>query len=507
MNKIFLRFRRKLMIEAFCKAFFMGMLIGASAELIFLIVMHLISYNPGWIWIGCLFAIPFLLSFSTFFGIVYYPTQKRIARRIDESGLEERAGTMLEFRDKNSTIIEMQRTDAVQRIQETKLKQIHFRIAPKIVISCLIVTALSVGSMFVPYNIMNILRAEASSIDKAKAEMLLSLLEALRKETAEADISDGYKGQLYDVFDELEDGLNNAESDFGKAAQMSEAEARIKDILRPETSKEKIGAALKQFDSTAELGLAMVNMDTEALSAAFDKMKSEMFSMKSKEQEVHLKKVSSDIEKSLSMSEVPESDSLYSALNAFANHLSSSAEAALRNENVTGELEEAVANAKKEISSSLDKQKEYVDLLEKLVELLENAKRELMNADYQVWESDYGTEKNPEGETSNPEQDPSETDGSGDNNDPNSENSDAEPGENEDGDSQPSEDDPDQSGGSTEGTIASMREEIFDPTLGNVEYGQVFAAYYAEYIASVSEGKIPENMQGMLEKYFESLNN
>jgi hypothetical protein len=43
--------------------------------------------------------------------------------------------------------------------------------------------------------------------------------------------------------------------------------------------------------------------------------------------------------------------------------------------------------------------------------------------------------------------------------------------------------------------------------MGIVEYGQVFAAYYAEYLTAVSEGKVPADVQELLEKYFESLNN
>ena len=84
MNKIFDRFKRRLMTEAIGKSALNSALIGGSIELIFLIVMHLISVDPGWMWIAVAFALPFFLSFALFFGIAYYPTQKRVARRIDE---------------------------------------------------------------------------------------------------------------------------------------------------------------------------------------------------------------------------------------------------------------------------------------------------------------------------------------------------------------------------------------------------------------------------------------
>ena len=105
MNKIFGRFRRRLMLEAIGKASLMGALIGASVELIFLVVMHLISRDPEAMWINIVFAAPFCIAFALFFGIAYYPTQKRVAKRIDESGLQERAGTMLQFKDQRLSAV------------------------------------------------------------------------------------------------------------------------------------------------------------------------------------------------------------------------------------------------------------------------------------------------------------------------------------------------------------------------------------------------------------------
>ena len=68
MNKIFDRFRRRLMIEAIGKASIVGALIGASCELVFMVVMHLISCDPGWLWIGAVFGIPFLLGWEERFS-------------------------------------------------------------------------------------------------------------------------------------------------------------------------------------------------------------------------------------------------------------------------------------------------------------------------------------------------------------------------------------------------------------------------------------------------------
>ena len=137
------------MTEAFAKSFLIGVLIGASVELAFSIVMHLLSSDPGWLWIGIVFVVPFFLVSVLLFGFVYYPTQKRVAKRLDEAGLQERASTMIQFKGQESNILEMQRMDATKHIEEMDIKQLRCGVSLKILIAGIIVFALSIGCMFV----------------------------------------------------------------------------------------------------------------------------------------------------------------------------------------------------------------------------------------------------------------------------------------------------------------------------------------------------------------------
>ncbi len=511
MNKLFSRFRRKLMIEAVCKALLMGALIGAGIELAFLIVMHLISRNPGWMMIGCVFGIPFLLAFAILFGVVYFPTQKRIARRLDRSGLAERAGTMLEFKDKSSTIIDMQRADAVERIQNTTTKQIPFRISTKAALACVIVIALSAGSMFVPYNIMDMLRAEASSISKAEAQLIRSLLEALRYETSQADIEKGLKDQLYDSFDELEADLAKSEGELERAAQISEAEVQVQGILGGEISKDQIGSALRQYGAAADLGKAMEKGSTENVSSALEKMKADFLSRSGAKQAERLERIASTIENALSSSGITQEDELYSVLHGFAESLNTSAKAVSSGQDVSKDIEDSVVKAEGAINSVLEEQNKPDALLDRLLELLGGAKKDILNADFPMWETQAAPGDLPEGETSATETGSAETEDPAETKEPGSdstdrENSDSNSDTDSSSDSDPVEGDPNQNGQSSEGSLNTMTEVIYDPTLGNIEYGQVFAAYYADYLASVNNGQIPADMQELLEKYFESLN-
>jgi hypothetical protein len=78
-----------------------------------------------------IFAIAFLLFF-----FLDWPTEKKVAKRIDILGLQERVSTMVEFRDSDATLAQLQRQDATSHIEKTSPKQLRMRIGKGRVILC-----------------------------------------------------------------------------------------------------------------------------------------------------------------------------------------------------------------------------------------------------------------------------------------------------------------------------------------------------------------------------------
>ena len=505
MNKLFSRFKRRLMVEAVGRAALNGALIGGSIELVFLIVMHLISVDPGWLWIAVSFAVPFIVSFALFFGIAYYPTQKRVARRIDECGLEERAGTMLQFKNQSSHIIDLQRRDATERIIKTQTQNLRFAFSRKAIVACGLILALGIGCAFVPYTIMNIFAEEEPVSDDTEEQMIKELLDQLRQKVDDAEIADGIKEDLDRVLDELEEDLEQAESDLEQAAQISNAESQIEDILGEYVTKDEIGEALEEFDSTAELGKAIERGDKEGVSEALDKMQSEIEGLDGEKQAEKLDGIAEDIKNALEMSGAPEDDSLREALESFSDALAEAADKSEAGEEIDPELDEAFDKAEEEINSALDEQEKIEEALKDLESTLEEAKDEMLGREpEESGEMPEGEMSRPEGEM--PEGEMSRPEGEM----PEGEMSRPE-GEMPEGEMTGGEfPEGDMSGGGMGGTegngSSSMTEGIYDPSLGAVQYGEVFAAYYAEYLASLKEGEIPEDMQTILDKYYESLN-
>lgn len=485
MDKLLARFRRRLMIEAIGKATLMGLLIGASIELAFLIVMHLISRDPGLVWIGIVFGVPFCIAFALFFGVAYYPTQKRVTRRVDASGLQERAGTMLQFMGQESTILQMQRNDATQKIEMTATQKVRFFFNKKIILACTIVLALSVGCMFVPYTIMNIFAKDTVEEQPDDSQWIQDLLDELRDKVENADVSDEIKDKLEDVLDELEKDLSDAKTDLEKVGDINKAESKIEEILKEYLTKYSIGAALQQFDSTKELGKAIEDGNKDGVSTALDHMEDKLLALEGEEQSTLLDTIASDITQALEISGAPETDHLYLALDHFSKGLSSASDTVKSGKDATAEIQAAIKQAEKDILAALEEQEKIEELLKDMEGTLEGAKDEMLGTEGEPGEEGEEGQEGQEGEEGKI------------------------PGEGEEGElpggtngNQPGEGDPN----GEQDTPTNMTEGIYDPSFGSVQYGEVFATYYAEYLASLKEGEVPEDMQTILERYFNSLN-
>lgn len=51
----------------------------------------------------------------------------------------------------------------------------------------------------------------------------------------------------------------------------------------------------------------------------------------------------------------------------------------------------------------------------------------------------------------------------------------------------------------------TMIERFYDPLLGEIPYGEVFAAYYAQYLRASENGEIPKELEEIMNRYFEIL--
>ena len=148
-NKHFEMRYAKLTREAVLKALLVGLAVAFGAMLVAGLVLWFSgSENPGLV-LGVLlggFAFITLATATVTYFTKFRPTVKSNARRIDGLGLEERAITMIDYKDDDSVIARLQRDDAIAALDRIKNSNIRISIPRKLVIVLAVAALLGLAS-------------------------------------------------------------------------------------------------------------------------------------------------------------------------------------------------------------------------------------------------------------------------------------------------------------------------------------------------------------------------
>lgn len=150
-KKMFEKYYSRLAREGMIKATLCGLIFGFAINLLISAVSWLISrYVDNWLITGVILSIAVGVVCGVIAGIVSYykffkPTNKTVARRIDQMGLEERLITMAEYSDDDSFMAEAQRADAKAKLNEVERKSIKFKIAKIAIVAAAVLCVLSLS--------------------------------------------------------------------------------------------------------------------------------------------------------------------------------------------------------------------------------------------------------------------------------------------------------------------------------------------------------------------------
>ncbi len=479
LNKVLRPFKRKLLFETVINAVLLATTSSFFVVFLISLVYHILvketpmtsTYMIGII----IFVIAFLIGL-----VLGYPTRKRVAIRLDAVGLQERISTMIALESENTKIAEIQRKDAIAQINQMTPRSLKMHVAKKSLIVCAISIFLAAAILFLPYNIFAFGVTEDLAQEE-KEQIVKDLIEELREEVKQAELDKELKDALDEMIEELEEKLEDTESELEQVAKIEEAKEKMKELLEKALTKQQIGEALQKYELTRALGEAISSGDGSKVSEALGALEKTL-----SEDKIKVLELATTLKTALEETEV-EADSLYEALETFSLTLST---VNVDKETFLTELEEAFDEVEKAILEALKKQDEIEEEKDKLEETLEDAKDKTLgnekeeepDEESKEEESDKDADKN-DGEQSDKEQQEA--------NPPNGQSSQG------NGNERPPE-------GPGEGN--TMTEGIFDPVLGNVPYGKVFAAYYAKYLEALKEGEVPKDLQEIMDKYFSSLN-
>lgn len=140
-NNMLKKYRSKLTIEAVLRSAIFGSVFGFAGLLIFEFIDWMTDYKA--VWVGAIvFVVIAAVAGALSFFLKYRTSVKKVAKRIDELGLEERVLTMAQFRNEESEIYKIQREETVRTLKANGITEKLIKIAISVpCIICLIVTA------------------------------------------------------------------------------------------------------------------------------------------------------------------------------------------------------------------------------------------------------------------------------------------------------------------------------------------------------------------------------
>jgi len=486
-KNLFASFRRRMLAEALVRTCLISLTAGAAAVLLISVGGHLTQTEPraGLLWIA--FGGVFAAASVPVYCFALRPTDQRVARRIDSIGLQERVGTMLEYRDDPTEIARIQRTDAVHHIGRVLPEQIPWNIRKKEIAGCIVSVFLAALMLILPYDLPLFgvtVRADAGE----QVQIVRDLIEELRENLRQSELEKAEREALEELIRELEEELREeAASRLEQAAEMQEAARDLREMLEEGITRDEIGEALQQYDMTEKLGEAIQRGDSDAVSEALDELENALNEDPSKTGEL-----ADDLRRALEDAGTDPDDPLHAALEEFASDLKRIEEQGLEDEAFSGELGEAFDEAEEAIRSALERQAALEEELGQMQDALERAKDEMLGNEPGEMPAEEGMGEG-EGEGEMPGGMPGQE----------------MPQEGMPGGDMPRDGTGDGTGSGAAGgedAYDRMTEPIYDPYSGSVAYGEVFASYYAEYLDALESGDVPQELQDIMDSYFDALN-
>lgn len=367
-QEILQKYDKKMKREARIKAWVIGAIIGLGVGSVIMGLSWLstefsgtVAWLPpafnGTVWSIMTAVIVAGMASELLYRLVFRPTLRKVAERVDALGLEERAVTMLDMAGNDHYMAQLQRDDTrvtLENVPADRLKMNIFKTpvaiacALLLVISALIIVPNAIG-LFTPVPVVNV------------DEVIDQLIEDLRQEIEEAeDVREEVKEELNQIVDDLEASLDGMASTQEKIDKITEVSEQIREKIQEQQTHIQLGEALKEHENTENLGEAIEKGDTEAVEDALEEIKDKIEQAgqeSSESMSEELKNLASSIDQALDKAG-KEGDELTESLENLSSQLKDAAEKSDQGdkEAASEKADEALDEAMKEINSALGEQ-------------------------------------------------------------------------------------------------------------------------------------------------------
>ena len=375
--------KRKMMGEAALRAFLTGAAAGLLALFVLSLVYHILGRGPSvtMYLIVCLPAFA-VVGVASFF-LLYYPTNRRIARRLDECGLEERVTTMLEYKDSSAQAAQVQRADTVTQLEKKPKERTVFRNSGEkrtlfgvtakellTVVACALIAAVM---LVLPYDLFKI--GSSGTVDpeaEYQQKIVDKLIEELRKVVKESENEPEFEKKLNDLIDVLEKDYGGTEEALAKVAAISKMQNALDAAFETETARYEKGVERRLLEAEHErMDELLENAKKELLhDTIFDKMREIVEGHENPpEFEEQLNEMIDDLEQKYNDAESPAEKA--AAISEAQKQMSEAFNKARENTESKQERQE-LTQEQKELEELLNEEKEKqerTDLIERLREI------------------------------------------------------------------------------------------------------------------------------------------
>ena len=261
-------FNRKLKLEKILQGSIYGLSACLLVAAILICVFQLTKLTDWYFYLiaigsGLLVFVATLLIYC----LVNRINDKYVAKRIDQNfNLREKASTMVEFKDKDSLLIQKQREDAKRSIKLNHPRKLII----KLTMASLPLPLLGAGAFttsFFTQDIVNMLTVEAEdpNFDDATDEIIDTIKDYIGKSQASA----AFKEKLYEILEELRADLKGDVDIVSRYNKVQVAKGKVDEALDEVNTKEEIGAELKKEENFAPVGEAVESANVDGLEESF----------------------------------------------------------------------------------------------------------------------------------------------------------------------------------------------------------------------------------------------
>ena len=241
----FNNFKKKIMIEFLIKC----LIISFSLFFIIFSTLFILSKREVislQIWLDFIIGLGSGLVLFLVLYFIFKPNDKKIAIRLDnELDLNEKVQTMIEYKDKDELIVNIQREDTLNKLKEITTKKLRFKIHYIIYIlfglSCVLLTT----SLIIPKVIHPIIEPEDPDKDYTLSEWQILQIEKLVKYVNDSKMNDVNKEKYVYELNLLIDGLKESKKESQMKSNVLTAIANINLLMLTESTNKEVYNTLK----------------------------------------------------------------------------------------------------------------------------------------------------------------------------------------------------------------------------------------------------------------------